>query len=186
MANYSWKFARARVLSQGTCENSTFRGYLAKDPGDGAPQVESNGIIAVTLQKMLVQTDGPRILLFPAFLRRIDVDLKLHVPGHYPTSRAPAELRVVTRGGDVVFIDVQPTSRMHDVVVLPLQGPMSTYQKSSEHLSIKHDDMAANCSFTRGLEYSGGDLLPTPAPVQNPAQCCQLCSEHNVSPSHFS
>lgn len=32
-------------------------------------QVESNGIVAVTLQKMLLQTDGPRILLFPAFLK---------------------------------------------------------------------------------------------------------------------
>ena len=42
-AAYAWSFVRARVLAQGTCENSAFPGYLASDPGDGAPQVESNG-----------------------------------------------------------------------------------------------------------------------------------------------
>ena len=39
MANYSWEFVKARVMDQGTCEDSSFRGYLAKDTGDGGPQV---------------------------------------------------------------------------------------------------------------------------------------------------
>ena len=119
MANYSWQFARARVLEQGTCENSTFHGYLAKDPGDGAPQVESNGIVAVTLQKMLVQTDGPRILVFPAFLRGIDVDFQLHVPSHGP-AHPSAVLRVVAIA-DEVTVWVAPASRQKDVVLLALQ-----------------------------------------------------------------
>ena len=119
MANYSWQFARARVLDQGTCENSTFPGYLAKDPGDGAPQVESNGIVAVTLQKMLLQTDGARILVFPAFLRGIDVDFQLHVPGHGP-AHPPAVLRVVAVANEV-SVWVTPSSRQKDVVLLAPQ-----------------------------------------------------------------
>eukprot|EP01047_Picozoa_sp_COSAG01_P061947 COSAG01_NODE_7802_length_3052_cov_1.950220_3_plen_239_part_01 len=120
MANYSWQFARARVLSQGTCENSSFHGYLAKDPGDGAPQIESNGIVAVTLQKMLVQTDGPRILLFPAFVRGIDVDVKLRVSAA-GLAHPAAVLRVVAKGGRVESLEVTPPSRRADVVVLPPQ-----------------------------------------------------------------
>ena len=53
-------------LAQGTADHSLFPGYLASDPGDGAPQLESNGIVSVTLQKMLMQVEGRRILLFPA------------------------------------------------------------------------------------------------------------------------
>ena len=37
-----------------------------------------------------------------------------------------------------------------------------------------------NCSFTRGLEYGGGDLLPVPAPVKTAEECCALCVEHNA------
>ena len=55
MAEYALDMIQARVLEQGTADNSTFPGYLAEDPGDGAPQVESNGIVSVTLQKMLMQ-----------------------------------------------------------------------------------------------------------------------------------
>ena len=120
MANYSWQFARARVMAQGTCENASFAGYLAKDPGDGAPQVESNGIVAVTLQKMLLQTDGPRILIFPAFLRGIDVDFSLHVPG-WGVAHPPATVRVVAAAGEVSHIGVLPASRRADIVVLAPQ-----------------------------------------------------------------
>lgn len=121
MASYAWSFAASRVLSQGHCEGSNFPGYLASDPGDGAPQVESNGIVAVTLQKMLVQTDAGRILLFPAWLGNVDVDAKLHIPSHAATNRPAAVLRVVTKAGKVTHLDVSPLSRAADVVVLQPQ-----------------------------------------------------------------
>eukprot|EP01051_Picozoa_sp_SAG22_P019611 SAG22_NODE_3675_length_1583_cov_0.955526_3_plen_114_part_00 len=113
------------MLDQGTCDNSSFPGYLAKDPGDGAPQVESKGIVAVTLQKMLVQTDGPRILLFPAFLRGLDVDFKLHVPGH-GADRPAAVIRVVAKAGKTstlaeMYVEVVPESRKRDLVLLAPQ-----------------------------------------------------------------
>ena len=120
MANYSWQFAKARVLDQGSCENSSFPGYLAKDTGDGSPQVESNGIVAVTLQKMLLQTDGARILIFPAFLKGINVDFQLHVPG-WGVDHPPAVVRVVAVAGKLTFIKTEPESRRKDVVLLAPQ-----------------------------------------------------------------
>ena len=57
---------------------------------------------------------------FPAFLRSVDVDLKLHVPG-WGVGHPPAELRVVAKGGEVISIDLEPASRRADVVVLALQ-----------------------------------------------------------------
>ena len=119
-ADYAWDFLQQRVLHQGHCDASRFRGYLASDAGDGAPQVESNGIVAATLQKMLLQTDGSRILLFPAFVRGVDVDLQLRVPG-FGGERESAVLRVVTKAGEISFLGVTPESRRRDVVVLELQ-----------------------------------------------------------------
>ena len=82
-------------------------------------QVESNGIVAATLQKMLIQTDRDRILLFPAFLSGLDLDMKLHASGY--GAKPPAVVRVVVKGGNVQLIDVTPDSRRSDVVVLRLQ-----------------------------------------------------------------
>ena len=132
MANFSWSSVAARVLDQGTCENSAFRGYLAKGVADGSPEVETNGIVAVTLQKMLVQTDGPRILVFPAFPRGVDVDVKVHVP-RYGQAHPAAELRVVARAGSVEVF-VAPESRRQDVVLL------------HAHVPIKADDLGAGTS----------------------------------------
>lgn len=111
-------YVEARVLRQGRTENSSFPGYLASDAADGAPQLESNGIVAVTLQKMLLQTDGRRILLFPAWPRSLDVDAKLHVPAAAAAGAEPATVRVVLSAGELRTVDVSPESRRADVVVL--------------------------------------------------------------------
>ena len=54
---------------------------------------------------------------------------------------------------------------------------------TAAHHALKADDVAASrlkadevvsragkCAFTAGLEYGGGDLLPTPLPAQSPAE----------------
>jgi len=64
---------------------------------------------------------------------------------------------------------------------------------TTAHHALKADDVAASrlkadevasragkCAFTAGLEYGGGDLLPTPLPAQSPDECCKLCSDHNA------
>ena len=119
MAAYAFNMIQARVMQQGTADNSSFPGYLAEDPADGAPQLESNGIVSVTLQKMLMQVEGRRILLFPAWLRSFDVDAKLHFPSG-PGGAAAGTLHVVLVSG-AVTVQVVPESRRVDVEVLPLQ-----------------------------------------------------------------
>ena len=120
MASYALSMIQARVLTQGTTENSSFPGYLARDFADGAPQLESNGIVSVTLQKMLMQVEGRRIMLFPAWLRSFDVDAKLHFPAG-PGGALPGTLHVVLVSGELKVLEVEPSSRKGDVVVLPLQ-----------------------------------------------------------------
>ena len=115
---FAWDFAVARVMSQGRTENSLFPGYLASDASDGAPQVESNGIVAETLQRMLIQTDGRRILLLPAFVKGVDVDYLLTVPGNVSAGYSPATVRLVWTGGSVEVLTVTPASRQADVVML--------------------------------------------------------------------
>ena len=65
MAEYALDMIQARVMNQGTADKSGFPGYLAEDPGDGAPQLESNGIVSVTLQKMLMQVRHVRARFSP-------------------------------------------------------------------------------------------------------------------------
>ncbi len=120
MAQYAWNFAVARIMHQGRTEGSQFPGYLAADYKDGAPEVESNGIVSVTLQKMLVQTDGARILVFPAFLKGLDVDFKVYIPG-WGASHSPAQMRVVLNKERLVSVEVSPLSRRADVEIMDLQ-----------------------------------------------------------------
>jgi hypothetical protein len=120
MASYALSMIEARVTEQGTCDNSGFPGYLASDTSDGAPQLESNGIVSVTLQKMLIQTEGRRILLFPAWLDGLDVDAKLHFPSG-PGGATAGWLHVKLVSGNVTVLEVVPSSRLADVEVLELQ-----------------------------------------------------------------
>jgi hypothetical protein len=68
----------------------------------------SNGLMA--LQTMLVQCDGRRILLFPAWPKDWDVGFKLHAP--YNTT-----VEGVYRGGKLRRLRVTPAERARDVEV---------------------------------------------------------------------
>lgn len=115
----AFSFMEDRVLNQGTCENSTFSAYLANDWGDGAPQLESNGIVSLTLQKTVVQTDGRRILLFPAFLNDLyDVEFQLYMPGDLASGAPAGEIRVKTEDGKVSELLVTPPERYADVEIM--------------------------------------------------------------------
>lgn len=121
LAEDAWRYVVERVTQQGTTEGSQFPGYLASDESDGAPQVESNGIAAVTLQKMLLQEDGRRLLLFPAWLRRFDVEFKLRFGANLKSGAEGGFMRVVLKDGEVTTLEVEPKERLGDVVVLDLQ-----------------------------------------------------------------
>ena len=80
-------------------------------PGfDWTPDHNHGGSGMIGLQEMLLQADGDRILLFPAWPKDWDVHFRLHAPGQ---TTVEAELK----DGQVVQLKVLPESRQADVVI---------------------------------------------------------------------
>ena len=80
-------------------------------PGhDWVPDHNWGGSGMIGLQEMLMQTDGQKILLLPAWPREWDVDFKLHAP--YQTI---VEGKV--KNGEFVKLKVSPAARLEDVVL---------------------------------------------------------------------
>jgi hypothetical protein len=65
----------------------------------------------IGLQEMLLQTDGRRLFLFPAWPRDWDVHFKLHAPD-------ATTVEAVLRHGKLVSLKVEPESRRQDIVNL--------------------------------------------------------------------
>ncbi len=81
-------------------------------PGfDWTPDHNWGGSGAIGLQEMLMQCDGDRIVLFPAWPAAWDVRFKLHAPNQ---TTVECELQ----GGKVVKLNVLPEERKHDVKIL--------------------------------------------------------------------
>jgi alpha-L-fucosidase 2 len=78
---------------------------------DGVPDQCHGGVLLKTLQSMLMQTDGMRIILLPAWPKDWDVDFKLHAP--YKTT-----VEGTVEGGELVRMVVTPKSRSKDVEVI--------------------------------------------------------------------
>ena len=75
------------------------------------PDMDHGGSAMTGLQEMLLQTDGNKILLFPAWPKDWDVDFKLHAP-HQTTVEAKF------RKGKIEQLVVTPASRAADIVDL--------------------------------------------------------------------
>jgi hypothetical protein len=81
---------------------------------DWIPDQDHGGVLLRTLQAMLLQTDGRKIYVLPAWPKDWDADFKLHAP-----YRTTIEGRV--RQGKVARLNVRPSSRKKDVVLLGAQ-----------------------------------------------------------------
>lgn len=93
-------------------QNSERRFPAFWGPGfDWVPDHNWGGSAMICLQDMLLQTDGKRILLFPAWPKDKDVHFKLHAP--YNTI-VEAELK----GGKLKSLKVVPEERSKDVEML--------------------------------------------------------------------
>ena len=79
---------------------------------DWIPDLDDGGAGMTTLQYMLLQTDGRRILLLPAWPKGWDADFKLHAP--YKTI-----VEGHVESGRVTSLKVIPESRRKDVVIMP-------------------------------------------------------------------
>ncbi len=78
-------------------------------PGfDWTPDHNWGGSASIGLQEMLLQTEGERILLFPAWPAGWDVHFKLHAPGQ---TTVEAELK----DGKLLRLEVSPKERLADV-----------------------------------------------------------------------
>jgi hypothetical protein len=78
---------------------------------DWIPDQDHGGVLLKALQAMLVQSDGKKIFLLPAWPAEWDVDFKLHAP-----YRTVLEGRI--RGGRVIDLRIDPPGRRDDVVIL--------------------------------------------------------------------
>ncbi|GIV18779.1 MAG: hypothetical protein KatS3mg023_0530 [Armatimonadota bacterium] len=77
---------------------------------DWIPDQDHGGVGMIALQAMLLQTDGERILLFPAWSKRWDVSFRLHAPGK-------TVVEGVWREGKLQSLKVTPAHREKDVIV---------------------------------------------------------------------
>jgi len=77
---------------------------------DWTPDQDHGGILLKAFQAMLMQTDGDKIFLLPAWPKDWDVDFRLHAP-----RRTVVEGKV--RDGKVVDLKVTPAERKKDVVL---------------------------------------------------------------------
>jgi len=82
---------------------------------DWIPDLDNGGNGMLTLQSMLMQTDGQRILLTPAWPKDWNVDFKLHAP-----DRTIVEGRV--ENGKVKKLNVTPENREIDLTVVGAPG----------------------------------------------------------------
>lgn len=80
-------------------------------PGfDWTPDHNWGGSGMIGLQEMLLQTDGDKILLFPAWPRAWDVHFKLHAP-HSTTVEG------ILEHGKIKLLNVQPETRRKDIFI---------------------------------------------------------------------
>jgi len=78
---------------------------------DWVPDQDHGSVLMKALQSMLLQVDGKRIYLLPAWPKEWDVEFKLHAP--FRTT-----LVGKVKDGKLVHLEVDPKERMKDVIVL--------------------------------------------------------------------
>jgi len=127
--NFGWRQDDIFMAYLGLAEEA--KAYIAararkKDPNsrfpafwgpnyDWVPDQDHGGVLMKAVQAMLMQTDGRRIYLLPAWPKEWDSDFKLHAP-----YRTIVEGKV--RNGHIVALKVTPESRRKDVIILEPRG----------------------------------------------------------------
>ena len=100
----------AAELTMQKLKNSGRRFPAFWGPGfDWAPDHNWGGSGMIGLQEMLLQTDGEKIYLFPAWPKDWDVHFKLHAP--YQTT-----VEAIVSNGRLTMLKVVPESRQKDLV----------------------------------------------------------------------
>lgn len=77
---------------------------------DWTPDQDHGGVLVTALQAMLLQSEGDKIFLLPAWPADWDVDFKLHAPGKTVVEAA-------VKDGRLVRLSVSPESRRKDIIL---------------------------------------------------------------------
>ncbi|HTV60981.1 MAG TPA: DUF5703 domain-containing protein [Verrucomicrobiae bacterium] len=102
---------RAAIAEFTDYGNQRFR-WFWKPGHDWIPDLDNGGSGMITLQNMLMQCDGKRIQLLPAWPADWTADFKLHAP--YNTT-----VEAQVQSGKIINLKVTPRARTKDVIVLP-------------------------------------------------------------------
>jgi hypothetical protein len=106
LTNEAWRLTALKL------QNSERRFPAFWGPGfDWVPDHNWGGSAMIGLQEMVMQTDGKRILLFPAWPKDKDVHFKLHAP--YNTT-----VEAEWKDGKLQMLNVLPVERKGDVEIL--------------------------------------------------------------------
>jgi hypothetical protein len=84
--------------------------WFWKAGGDWIPDLDNGGTGMMTLELMMMQTDGRRIQLLPAWPNDWNADFKLHAPFHTVVEGS-------VENGRITHLQVTPPERAKDVVV---------------------------------------------------------------------
>ncbi|WP_147383972.1 DUF5703 domain-containing protein [Maribellus luteus] len=77
---------------------------------DWTPDQDHGSVAMIALQRMLVQYDGDKIYLLPAWPKEWDVDFKLYAPWN-------TVLEGMIRNGEIERLEVAPSSRKKDLII---------------------------------------------------------------------
>ena len=135
--------ARKYVTSHLTRQDKRMRFPAFWEAGfDYVPDEDNGGNGLHALQTMLVQFDGSKILLLPAWPKIWDAEFKLHAP-------MQTTVEGVVSGGKLVKIKVSPESRRKDVIVMEptdsaLQGLITPEMKATTSNSYGGEYLASS------------------------------------------
>jgi uncharacterized protein DUF5703/concanavalin A-like lectin/glucanase superfamily protein len=103
--------ARANLVSRARNKHTGSRFPAFWGPNyDWIPDQDHGGVLMRTLQTMLMQTEGKKIFLLPAWPKEWDADFKLHAP--YQTTVSGK-----VQQGKIIDLKVVPESRRKDIIL---------------------------------------------------------------------
>lgn len=106
--------AKASVIEAFTSYGSQKFPWFWSSNHDWTPDMDNGGGAMTTLQMMVMQTDGKRIQLIPAWPKNWTADFKLHAP-YLTTVEAHVE------NGKITKLKVTPKARAKDIVIVSQQ-----------------------------------------------------------------
>jgi hypothetical protein len=97
-----------KYVVQNASAHGRFPAYFGPN-FDWVPDQDHGGVMMAALQRMLLQSEGEKIYLLPAWPKDWDVSFKLHAPGR-------TTVECTYRAGKIEQLKVTPESRRKDIV----------------------------------------------------------------------